>query len=101
MRQSLLNTPTPPFEGAATALYTKRGPAGPAPNYNGRRKGEPPQSITDHIADAVAKIPDLSARQRNAVKAAVTSMLHDIRFLQMLHAQTRDPWIKQDEGRPL
>jgi hypothetical protein len=102
---SLLNQKTEPFRGAATALYTDRGPARSELDYrrNAGRKvpeGEP-QSIADHVDQAIAKVQGLNPRQRLAIHNAMVNMMHDVRFLQMLHSQVRDPWIKQDEGRPI
>jgi hypothetical protein len=101
MRQSLLNTPTPPYPGPGAALYGERGPAPPAPDYRGRRKGEPPQSLNEHIDDAVAKVPDLSPKQRNAVKAAMLTLTRDITFIRMIADQGRHHVLPMDEGRAL
>jgi len=105
MTQSLLNTPTPPFNGAANALYGDRGPQRSA--NTSRRRGAPPASLEEHIQDAIAKVPDLSPRQRNALRNTLMSMTTDISFIRLIHEQTRGPYsdqaagVRQDEGRPL
>jgi hypothetical protein len=69
--------------------------------------GTPPESVEHYIDDSLARA-DLSARQRQAVKAELMRTLHDIRFLRMLteEARARGPWSQaavapSDEGRPL
>ena len=110
--QSLLNTPTPPFNGAAASLYGPRGPRGPtqAANTGRQRKAlqGPPENIQHHVDDALARVADLSPRQRNAVRAEVLRMWNDITFLRMLteEARARGPWSAEavhptDEGRVL
>jgi len=54
----------------------------------------------------LARVADLSPRQRNAVRAEVLRMLNDITFLRQLteEARARGPWSQaavQDEGPPL
>jgi hypothetical protein len=98
MTQSLLNTPTPPFNGPGASLYGPRGPQRP-----GDRKplSGPPESLADHIDGAIAKVPDLSAKQRAAVKAAMTTMLRDIGFNKMMADQAKAHALPMDQGRPL
>jgi hypothetical protein len=105
MRQSLLNQPTPPFNGAATALYGKRGPQRASPDY--RAKHGPPQSIADHIDDAIKHVAGLTPKQRLAVHNAMLTLTRDISFMRMVAAQVRGPGPDElaihgsDEGRPL
>jgi hypothetical protein len=101
MRQSLLNMPTPPFQGAGHSLYGPRGPQRAAPDYAGRRAGEPPTSLSEHVDDALAKVKDLSVGQRAAVKAAMTTMLRDIGFNKMMADQAKAHALPMDQGRPL
>ena len=54
MRVSLLNMPTPKYEGAAHSLYGPRGPQ-QAHNTGRRRASEPPMSLEHHVQDAIAK----------------------------------------------
>jgi hypothetical protein len=106
---SLLNIPTPVFQGPAHSLYGPRGPV-QASNTGRQRKplhGEP-ESVQHFVDDALAHIADLSGRQKAAVRAEVLRMLHDIRFLRMLttEARARGPWSAEavqpsDEGRVL
>jgi hypothetical protein len=44
-----------------------------------------PQSINEHVQHAIAKVPDLSPRQRNAVVAAMVTLCRDIAFLKQVH----------------
>ena len=101
MRQSLLNTPTPPFQGPAHAIYGDRGPQRAGPDYGARKPlSTPPESLADHIDDAIAKVPGLSAKQRGAIKAAMTTMLRDIGFNRLMADQSR-AHLPMDQGRPL
>jgi hypothetical protein len=61
----------------------------------------PPESLADHIDDAIAKVADLSAKQRAAVKAAMTTMLRDIGFNKMMADQAKAHALPMDQGRPL
>ena len=102
MRQSLLNTPTPPFNGPGASLYGDRGPQRAMPDYGARKPlSTPPESLQDHIDDAIARVPDLSAKQRGAVKAAMTTMLRDIGFNKMMADQAKAHALPMDQGRPL
>jgi len=106
---SLLNIPTEPFRGAGHAMYGPRGPT-QAANTGRQRKAlqGPPENIQHHVDDALARVADLSPRQRNAVRAEVLRMWNDITFLRMLteEARARGPWSAEavhptDEGRVL
>jgi hypothetical protein len=46
-------------------------------------------------------VPDLSAKQRGAVKAAMTTMLRDIGFNKMMADQAKAHALPMDQGRPL
>jgi hypothetical protein len=91
---SLLNQRPPEYPGAARALYTDRGPIGPA--NTGRRKplsGEP-MSIEHHIDDCLARVKGLSPGQKTALKAELGRMFRDLSFLRELTEQARasGPW---------
>jgi hypothetical protein len=61
-------------------------------------------SLEHHVQDAIAKIPDLSPRQKLALRNTIMAMTRDISFIRLIHEQTRGPWSEaavQDEGRPL
>jgi hypothetical protein len=100
-----MNQPTPPFTSAATALYGKRGPQRASPDY--RTKHGPPQSIADHIDDAIKHVAGLTPKQRLAVHNAMLTLTRDISFMHMVAAQVRGPGPDElaihgsDEGRPL
>jgi hypothetical protein len=57
--------------------------------------------LADHIDDAIARVPDLSAKQRVAIKAAMTTMLRDIGFNRLMADQSRAHAVPMDQGRPL
>jgi hypothetical protein len=83
-------------------LYGDRGPQRAAPDYGARKPlSSPPESLADHIDDAIARVPDLSAKQRGAVKAAMTTMLRDIGFNKMMADQAKAHALPMDQGRPL
>jgi hypothetical protein len=96
--RSLLNTPTPPFEGASNSLY---GPRGPQHAHNTGRQA--PQSIADHIDDAIKRVAGLTPRQRLALHNELGKMMRDISLIRMVHESARGPWSEaaMDEGRPL
>jgi hypothetical protein len=56
---------------------------------------------TDWVSAAIAKVPGLSAKQRGAVKAAMTTMLRDIGFNKMMADQAKAHALPMDQGRPL
>jgi hypothetical protein len=55
--------------------------------------GEPTE-IEHHLDDALARIPDLSTRQKTALKAELGRMLRDLSFLRQLTeaARASGPW---------
>ena len=53
---SLLNVPTPVFQGPAHSLYGPRGPQRAAPDYGTRKPlSTEPESIEHHVQDAIAR----------------------------------------------
>jgi len=62
-------------------------------------------TIEQHIDDAIAKVPDLSPKQRNALRNLMMGMTRDISFIKLVADSARGPWsdqaVRQDEGRPL
>ena len=60
---------------------------------------EPPQSISEHISSAVARIPGLSSRQRQAVVAVMTEKVRDLHFARLVAEQLGPQ--PSDEGRIL
>src|SRR5215831_19901309 len=104
VRQSLLNEPTPPYLGPGASLYGPRGPQ-QAHNTGRRRASEPPTSLEHHVQDAIAKIPDLSPRQKLALRNTLMAMCRDISFIHLVSQQAHQlgPYSAaavQDEGRP-
>jgi hypothetical protein len=101
---SLLNQPTPPFRGPATSLYGERGPTRSYGNLGRRREG-PPQSIADHVDDALKHVAGLTPKQRLSVHNAMTTLCRDISFIRMITDSARGPYtetaLHRDEGRPL
>ena len=103
MRVSLLNMPTPKYEGAAHSLYGPRGPQ-QAHNTGRRRASEPPMSLEHHVQDAIAHVADLSPKQRLALRNELMRMTRDIGFVRLIAQQTHGPYSEaavQDEGRQL
>jgi hypothetical protein len=105
VKPSLLNIPVEPYRGAAHSLYGERGPV-QAANTGRRRASEPPMSIEHHVQDAIAKIPDLSPRQKLALRNTLMAMCRDISFIKLIAEQAHHlgPYSAaavQDEGRPL
>jgi hypothetical protein len=78
----------------STTISPRRMGLGPAP---------PPETVQEHVAAAIEKIPDLSRRQKNSVHAAMLSLCRDIGFIRAVHGQVG--WSQhppqQDEGRLL
>jgi hypothetical protein len=93
-KSSLMNTPTEPFNGPGAALY---GPRGPTRSHNtGRRRplSTPPMSLEHHIQDAIAKVPDLSPRQKLALRNTFMTLTRDIGFIKLIteSAHAHGPW---------
>jgi hypothetical protein len=51
-------------------------------------------SLEHHVQDAIAKIPDLSPRQKLALRNTLMAMCRDISFIRMLadSAKAAGPW---------
>ena len=96
---SLLNTPTPPFTGAANSLY---GPRGPQRAHNtGRHE---PQSLADHVDLALDRVKGLGPKQRLALHNEMLRMLRDIEVTRLVAHSARGPWseaaVRADDGWP-
>jgi hypothetical protein len=90
---SLVNQPTPEFRGAAASLYGDRGPQRASPDYGARRRrGEPPQSIEDHIQDAIGHVAGLKPGQKLALRNELVRMVQNIGFIKLVHEQTHGPY---------
>jgi hypothetical protein len=66
----------------------------------------PPQSIQEHIEQALAKVPRIGPQQQTALIHTLMAMCRDLDFLRQLTAAAKasGPWSEaavQDEGRPL
>jgi hypothetical protein len=73
-----------------------------SPDYAARKPNStPPETLSDHIDDAIGKVPGLSAKQRGAIKAAMTVMLRDIGFNKLMAEQSQAHAMPLDQGRPL
>ena len=95
---SLLNTPTPPFTGAANSLY---GPRGPQRAHNtGRHE---PQSLADHVDLALDRVKGLGPKQRLALHNEMLRMLRDIEVIRLVAHSVRGPYseaaVRGDEPR--
>jgi hypothetical protein len=76
---------------------------GPQRAHNTGRRDGPPESIADHIDEAIKHVAGLSPKQRLAVHNEMVKVCRDISFIKMIAESARDPWSKgpMDEGRPL
>jgi hypothetical protein len=95
---TLLNERAP--ESAAQAIYGARGPRAAAPDYGPRGRkplSGPPQSLEHHVADALARVKDLSPKQRLALRNTMMTMFRDVSFLKMAleQAKAMGPWSEQ------
>jgi hypothetical protein len=66
----------------------------------------PPETVEHYISDSIARVQDLSARQRQALKGELMRTMGDIGFLRTLmdSAKARGPWSAEavhptDEGK--
>jgi hypothetical protein len=94
-----LNQPTPPFNGAATALYGERGPQ--QAHNTGRQE---PQSLADHVDAALDRVKGLGPQQKLSLHNEICRMLRDIEVIRLVAQSARGPYTEaavQDEGRPL
>jgi hypothetical protein len=99
MTVSLMNQPTPPFNGAATALYGERGPQ--RSHNTGRRE---PQSLADHVDAALDRVKGLGPQQKLSLHNEICRMLRDIEVIRLVAQSARGPYTEaavRDEGRPL
>jgi hypothetical protein len=110
MGPSVLNQPTPPYNGPGASLYGPQGPRRPADSYRrnaGKAHNAEPQSIADHIDGALRHVAGLTPRQRQAACNEMVKLCRDISFIRMITAQTHGPYSDQaaqhptDEGRML
>jgi hypothetical protein len=105
-----MNQPTPVFQGPAHSLYGPRGPI-QAQNTGRQRKAlsGPPESLEAHIQDALARIPDLTGRQKLALHNTLRAMCRDISFIKLISEQAHQlgphsdqaAGVPMDQGRPL
>jgi hypothetical protein len=108
--QSLLNTPTPEYRGAAHSLYGERGPARSQLDYRrsaGKAPEGQPQSLADHVDQCLDRVKGLGPKQKLALHNEVLRMLRDIEVIRLIHESTRGPHsdaaagVPMDQGRPL
>jgi hypothetical protein len=86
---TLMNQETAPFPGAANAIYGDRGPRRAFPDYHRRKPlSGAPQSLEHYIQDSIARVPDLSPRQKLALRNTIMTMTRDIGFIRLIHEQT-------------
>jgi hypothetical protein len=108
MRVSLLNTPTPEFRGAATALYSDRGPQRSELDYRrntGKAHDGPPQSLADHLDQCLDRVKGLGPRQKLTLHNELLRLLRDVEVIRLVAAQAHGAGPHSatafDEGRPL
>src|SRR6516164_11842241 len=97
MGPSLLNQPTTPYLGPGASLYGERGPTRSYGNLGRRREG-PPQSLADHVDDALKHVAGLTPKLRLAVHNEICRMLRDIEVIRLVHASTKGPYGDQAAG---
>jgi hypothetical protein len=85
---SLMNQKTPPFNGAAHALYGERGPERPMRSYNRKLSG-PPESIADHIDQALDRVKGLGPKARLAVHNEMVRLSQNIGYIRMVASQAQ------------
>ena len=94
---SFLNQPTPPFNGAAHALYGDRGPQ--RSQNTGRHE---PQSLADHVDLALDRVKGLGPKQRLALRNELLRMLRDIEVIRLVAHSVRGPYseaaVKCEDG---
>jgi hypothetical protein len=90
--------------GAARTLYGPQGPTngmpGPSPRPMtttmrlGKAPPPAPQSVEEHLTQAISKVPDISRRQRQALLHVLMATMRDIDFLRQLTAAAKasGPW---------
>jgi hypothetical protein len=107
---SILNVPTPPFNGAGASLYGPRGPQRASPDYAARKPlSTPPESLEHYIADSIARVAGLSGAQRRALQSELMRTCRDVGFIhcvtQQAHGQGPNSdaaaGVPMDQGRPL
>ena len=99
MTTSLLNMPTPKFEGPAHSLYGLRGPV--QSHNTGRQE---PQSLADHVDATLDRVKGLGPQQKLSLHNEICRMLRDIEVIRLVAHSVRGPYCEaavQDEGRPL
>jgi hypothetical protein len=84
---SLLNQPTPPFNGAAHALYGDRGPVQAA--HTGRVE---PQSLGDHVDLMLDRVKGLGRQQKLSLHNEVLRMLRDIEVIRLVMHSAKGPY---------
>jgi hypothetical protein len=96
---SLLNIPTEPFHGPGASLYGERGPKRAFPDYHRRKAlSGAPMSLEHYVQDSIARVPDLSPRQKLALRNTIMAMTRDIGFIRLIHEQTHGPYSDQAAG---
>ena len=85
------------YSRAARSLYGEHGPQQALGHFSPRPmsttikwpSGQPiePQTISEHLQSAAARIPGLSSRQRQAVVAVMTEKVRDLHFARLVAGQ--------------
>jgi hypothetical protein len=102
MRVSLLNQPTPPYNGPGASLYGPRGPQRASPDYAARKPlSTPPESLEHYIADSIARVAGLSGPQRRALQGELMRTVREVGFIRAVHEQSLGPHSDQAAGRPM
>jgi hypothetical protein len=106
---SLLNVPTPVFQGPAHSLYGPRGPQRAAADYAARKPLSGQPETLEHCIDDALALVDLTGRQKNALRAELMRMTRSLDFIKLVHDQAHQlglhsdqaAGVPMDQGRPL
>jgi hypothetical protein len=60
----------------------------------------PPQTLEDHVNEAIGKVAGLSAGQRLAVRNAVMGLTRDISVIKLIMQEARGPWSERAAEGP-
>jgi hypothetical protein len=107
---SLMNIPTPPYNGPGASLYGSQGPRRSELDYRrsaGHAADGPPQSLADHVDQCLDRVKGLGPKQRLTLHNELLRLLRDVEVIRLVAAQGHGPHsdaaagIPMDQGRPL
>jgi hypothetical protein len=60
----------------------------------------PPQTLEDHINEAIGRVANLSPSQRNSIRNVMLQKTRDIDFIRLVAEQIRGPWSERAAEGP-